>query len=124
MRVWFDFSNYSKVALKPSDLIELRMYSGDKMLDRCKNSELDEASGFDRTVEDGESVRVAAEFRVDWKSADMLTFQIRHEEYNAAEAAGTPEILTDGLYIIIAQFDPATLPALPLGGVIPPLVQY
>ena len=125
VRVWFDFSNYSKETVIPSEIMELRMYSGDTtVLERCKNSDAPEAGGFDNSVDDGVSVRVAADFRVNWSDTAKLTFQIRHEEYNAAEAAGELETLTDGLYIITAEFDPASLPALPAGGVLPPLVQY
>ncbi len=125
VRVWFDFSNYSGEDLVPSDVIDIRLYSGDAVkLDRCGRSDIPEGAAFDSNVEYGETVRVAADFLVDWSRTDTLNFQIRHAEYNEAEKTGNFDGLTDGLYIIEAQFDPASLPALPFGGALPPVVQY
>ena len=125
VRVWFDFSNYSGEPLIPSDLIDIRLYSGDiERLDRCFSSDVPEGTAFDSKVEYGETVRVAADFLVDWSRTDTLNFQIRHADYNEAEKTGNFDELTDGLYMIAAEFDPASLPALPFGGTLPPVVQY
>ena len=125
VRVWFDFSNYSGVPLVPSSLVDLRLYSGDtERLVRCSRSDVPEGAAFDSEVAYGETVRVAADFLTDWNSTETLTFQIRHAEYNEAEKTGNFDELTDGLYIITAQFDPEALPALPYGGALPPVVQY
>ena len=125
VRVWFDFSNYSKVTVVPSDLIDLRLYSGDvNLLERAPSSDVPGCDSFEREVVDGRTIRVAADFKTSWTSTVPLYLQIRHVEYNAAEAAGTVASLTDGKYIIAAEFDPASLPALPAGGVLPPVIQY
>ncbi len=125
LRVWFDFSNYSGEPVVPSSLIDLRLYSGDtERLQRCYRSDVPEGASFDGKVANRETVRVAADFLADWNGTETLTFQIRHAEYNEAEKTGNFDALIDGLYLIEARFDPAALPALPAGGVLPPVIQY